>query len=60
MPHLAEANSNAQARFFGGALSGLAEIVIFHPLDTVGKRLMAIGLAHRTNDTQNGCARNMT
>ncbi len=41
MPHLAEANSNAQARFFGGALSGLAEIVIFHPLDTVGKRLMA-------------------
>ena len=36
-----EKSNTWRARFVGSALTGLIEISIFHPLDTVSKRLMA-------------------
>jgi hypothetical protein len=32
---------SAQARLLGSGTSGIAELMIFHPVDTVAKRLMS-------------------
>lgn len=32
---------SAQARLLGSGLSGVAELMVFHPVDTVAKRLMS-------------------
>lgn len=32
---------SAQARLLGSGLSGVAELIVFHPVDTVAKRLMS-------------------
>ena len=32
---------SAQARLLGSASSGIAELLVFHPVDTVAKRLMS-------------------
>jgi hypothetical protein len=32
---------SAQARLLGSGLSGVAELIIFHPVDTIAKRLMS-------------------
>lgn len=34
-------SESAQARLLGSGLSGVAELVVFHPVDTVAKRLMS-------------------
>jgi hypothetical protein len=38
--HGSNQKNNGWARFFGSALTGLIEIGIFHPMDTIGKRMM--------------------
>jgi len=32
---------SAQARLLGSGTSGIAELIVFHPVDTVAKRLMS-------------------
>lgn len=34
-------SESAQARLLGSGLSGVAELIVFHPVDTVAKRLMS-------------------
>lgn len=43
---------NPSARLFGSALAGMIEISIFHPLDTISKRLMVDDTGRRENRTQ--------
>lgn len=41
-PPIASGNSESgMARFAGSASSGILELIIFHPVDTVAKRLMS-------------------
>lgn len=41
-PPIASGNSESgKARFAGSASSGILELIIFHPVDTVAKRLMS-------------------
>jgi hypothetical protein len=34
-------SESGKARFLGSASSGILELIIFHPVDTVAKRLMS-------------------
>jgi hypothetical protein len=34
-------SGKAEARLLGSAIAGISELIIFHPVDTVAKRLMA-------------------
>ncbi|KAG1434280.1 hypothetical protein G6F56_014373 [Rhizopus delemar] len=41
-PPISGSNSESgKARFLGSASSGILELIIFHPVDTVAKRLMS-------------------
>jgi hypothetical protein len=38
---LGKQRDSAQARLLGSGTSGIAELLVFHPVDTVAKRLMS-------------------
>ena len=40
-PPLGKSRDSAQARLLGSGTSGVAELLVFHPVDTVAKRLMS-------------------
>lgn len=40
-PPLGKRKESAQARLLGSGTSGIAELLVFHPVDTVAKRLMS-------------------
>jgi len=40
-PPVGKYKESAQARLLGSATSGIAELMVFHPVDTVTKRLMS-------------------
>ena len=40
-PIMGKQRDSAQARLLGSGTSGIAELMVFHPVDTVAKRLMS-------------------
>ena len=38
---MGKSKESAKARLLGSATSGIAELLVFHPVDTVAKRLMS-------------------
>jgi hypothetical protein len=40
-PISGNSSESGKARFLGSASSGILELIIFHPVDTVAKRLMS-------------------